>query len=117
MHEHQFFVAVYFDREGRAHFDRFVRCFRGPFQVLGIVIATTDDNHILQTACDEQFAFVTKSQIARAEEFARMYLDQAVGRDLRAKGFGGRLLFVPIAAGNRIAADPDFADFIGPTNS
>ena len=109
LHDDQTLVAVFpLDGKGRGGFATQGRMalLGGKLDVLRVVVATANDNQVLQPPGAVQLATMEKAQVAGAQvrAFARVF-DKGTERLL---GFFGP---VPIALGHAGTGDPDFAHF------
>ena len=103
----ELFVAVLgFDGERGARQHGRVGLLGRLLDVLRVVVAGADDDHILEPAGDEQLAVAEEAEVAAAQKFSIAACDAGAEHLL---GFLGP---VPISLGDRRALDEDLADFI-----
>ncbi len=73
-----------------------------------VVIASANDDQVLQPATDEQFAVLQKAQVAGAQERPGTAVLQ-----IGFEGIGGFLGALPVSLGYAGPGDPDFAHLVG----
>src|SRR5262245_31900343 len=77
-------------------------------EIVGVVLESPDDQHILDASGYEQLAVALESEIAGPEERTLAMLFE-----IRLKSRGGFLGTVPVAPGNAVARNPDLTDLPG----
>src|SRR5687767_11119861 len=83
--------------------------FHGQLDVLRIVVGASDDDQVLEPACDEEFAILLKTEIAGAQKGKTL----TRGGKVRPKSLLGLLGLIPIASGDARPGNPNFANLAG----
>ena len=82
--------------------------FHRQFDVVGIVVATANDNQVFETTGNEQLSVLQKSQVSRAQKWTLSSI-----RQIASKSALGLLRFLPVSLGDARARYPDLSYLIG----